>query len=49
MHLLVSKTNPDGDEILKAFNTGLKIIKDNGVYDRILSDHDMSFDNRVGT
>ena len=35
-YMIISKKNPDGKEFLKMFNEGLKKIKANGTYDKIL-------------
>ncbi len=36
LHIMVSKKYPDTPEILKQFNSGLEIIKKNGIYKKIL-------------
>ena len=40
--LLVSRTYPEAREILKQFNKGLTIIKQNGTYDRIIKKYHMT-------
>ena len=37
--LIVSETYPNGEEIIEIFNEGLRKIKENGVYDRIMKEH----------
>lgn len=37
--LLVSKKHPDGPAFLKAFNRGLRMIKESGEYDRIVNEY----------
>jgi len=37
--LLVSRKYPDSESLLNRFNTGLRVIKENGTYDRILTRH----------
>lgn len=39
LHVLVSKNHPRADEMLEAANSGLRAIKDNGVYQRIIDEH----------
>lgn len=41
LRLMASKNHPDGASILKGFNKGLRIIKSNGVYRRILEKFDI--------
>lgn len=41
LHILVSKKNPKAKKIIGDFNKGLKIIKENGTYDKILEKYGM--------
>lgn len=36
MHLIVSRTQPNGADLVKSFNTGLQAIKKNGKYDEVV-------------
>ncbi|MCP4114332.1 MAG: amino acid ABC transporter substrate-binding protein [Desulfobacteraceae bacterium] len=42
LHLMVSKSHPDGQELIDAYEKGFKIIKENGVYAKILAEHGLS-------
>ncbi|MCH8550789.1 MAG: transporter substrate-binding domain-containing protein [Natronospirillum sp.] len=42
MHLTVGQNHPDGEAIISAFNEGLMEIRENGTYDRILTDYNIS-------
>ncbi len=39
LHIGISKANPNHKEIVKAFNRGLKLLKEDGTYDKILKQH----------
>ena len=39
LHVLVHKTHPRAEEMLNAANSGLRAIRDNGVYQRIIDEH----------
>lgn len=36
-HLLLSKANPDNEQLMKIFNTGLKQLKESGRYEKIIA------------
>ncbi|MCG8633666.1 MAG: transporter substrate-binding domain-containing protein [Desulfobacterales bacterium] len=42
LHLMVSKTHPDGEALYNAFEKGLKIIRDNGTFKKLLEEHGLS-------
>lgn len=44
LHVIISKKLPDSQQILRAFNNGLAIIKKNGTYSSILAKYKMSKD-----
>jgi polar amino acid transport system substrate-binding protein len=37
LHLLVARSQPDGADLIKSFNTGLQAIKKNGKYEQIVA------------
>jgi len=37
-HLLLSKSNPENEQLIEIFNTGLLELKEGGLYDKIISD-----------
>ncbi|MBI9092360.1 MAG: transporter substrate-binding domain-containing protein [Desulfobacterium sp.] len=42
LHLMVSKSHPDGQALIDAYEKGFEIIKGNGVYAKILAEHGLS-------
>ncbi len=42
LHFVVPENHPDSEKIISDFNRGLKLIKENGVYDGILARHGFS-------
>ncbi len=43
MGILVDNNYPNGDEIIEAFDIGLKMLKDSGEYDNILIQNGLDF------
>ncbi|MCP3933592.1 MAG: transporter substrate-binding domain-containing protein [Bacteroidetes bacterium] len=42
-HLVVSKKNEEGEELLEVFNQGLGVLKQSGIYDRIIKKYKEKF------
>lgn len=44
LHVMVAKNHPEAKNFLSEFNTGLKKIKENGTYRKILEKHEMKYE-----
>jgi len=42
LYLMVSKSHPDGETLLKEFEKGFKIIRENGTFKKLLDEHGLS-------
>ncbi len=42
LFLMVSKSHPDGEELIKEFEKGFKIIRDNGTFKKLLDEYGLS-------
>ena len=47
LHFVVSKKNPDAKSIIKAFNSGLKKLQENGEYHKIITSYGISNDTEA--